>query len=257
MPTRRIGRDLSQRGLTMLGRTLLSTPMTLDRTALLLVALLAVGCSKPSASSGGGDEQSSKSEKKKAKKSSEDDDDTDKAAATKKKSTDDDEAARNKKSARGDSDEPSKSGSDDDAKKRSPAAANEADVKRYPDEKKIDPPTKVKTVAASYAVRVDSIATSKAVAALPKDYEVTELAERSSHFLIAFANPKKPDETLMGWIFRAALELRAGDGTKCAPGQVLVDTPATGAFCTTKCTSSKSCSNGWVCYEGNCVPGSE
>jgi FtsZ-interacting cell division protein ZipA len=241
------------------------------RAALLLAALGLVGC--PKSSSSGDEKTTSKSEddsKKKSKKSAaaEADDDGDKPA--KKKAAADegdddaDKPAKKKKAAadEGDDDKADKkkpAGDDDKAdKKAEPAASNEADVKRYADEKKLDPAVKKKTVAANYTVRVDSVGTAKAVMALPKDTEVTQIAERGSHFLITFTNPKKTTETLMGWIFKAAFEEpKAAGAGSCPAGTKLVDQPATGPFCAKLCASDKACAKGEFCYQGGCMPGSE
>jgi hypothetical protein len=247
--------------------------MKLVRAALLLAALGLVGC--PKSSSSGDEKATSKSEddsKKKTKKAAagEGDDDGDKPAKKKKAAAgagDDDESdkpAKKKKSAdddqADDAADKKKPAADDDKadKKAVPAAANEADVKHYADEKKLDPPVKKKTLVANYTVRVDSVGTAKAVMALPKDTEVTQLAERGSHFLITFTNPKNTSETLMGWIFKAAFEEKAaagpGGAKTCPPGSKLFDWPATGPFCGKLCKTKANCSADESCFEGGCVP---
>lgn len=242
--------------------------MKLVRATLLLAALGLVGC--PKSSSSGDEKATSKSEddsKKKSKKSAagEGDDDGEKPAKKKKAADEDesDEPAKKKKAAAGADDDvadkkaaPAESADKAD-KKGEPAASNEADVKHYADEKKLDPPVKKKTLAANYTVRVDSVGTAKAVMALPKDTEVTQLAERGSHFLITFTNPKKPTETLMGWIFKAAFEEKAavgpGGAKTCPAGSKLFDWPATGPFCAKLCKTSANCTSDEYCFEGGCV----
>jgi hypothetical protein len=221
------------------------------------LALALAGCPK---SSSPGDEKASKAadekkndDKKADKKKADDDDKADKKKADEKKGDekkgDDDEKADDAKADK-------KKGDDDKkADEKKPLATNEADVTRYPDEKKIDPPVTKKTVANSYNVRIGADGKTKAVTALAKDVEVTQIAERGGHFLVTFANPKNKSETLMGWIYKAAFEESKGG---CPAGEVMIDYPATGPFCGKKCKADKDCPAGHMCdpkFHG-CMDGS-
>lgn len=178
---------------------------------------LSVGCSKSSAPPGDDHAPSM-------------DDDGDKAAAKKGK----------KKPA----DDESPSGSGD---KEGVSAANESDVARFQDEKKIDPPKAVKLVWPATNIRAAPNKTSKLVAVVVKGSEVLQLAQRpSGHFLVSFPNPKNGSETLIGWIFKEAVTgspmTRPLVGGKCPGGYVLdVDR------CAKKCDDIGECADGYFC----------
>ncbi len=129
-----------------------------------------------------------------------------------------------------------------------PAAANENDVSRFPDEKKIENVTA--TIQRPTNVReIPSI--GKVVATLAKGGTVTEIASRGGDkfFLVVF---QKPGDTknFMGWVgaeaFTAAPAIDAGFvQIKCLlPETSLVsDTP----FCGKVCTQDIDCPTGQAC----------
>ena len=83
---------------------------------------------------------------------------------------------------------------------RAPAAANENDVSRFPDEKKLE--NVAATIQRQTNVR-EIPGIGKVVATLAKGGTVTEIAQRSTFFLVVFDNPKD-QKKLMGWISQDA-----------------------------------------------------
>src|SRR6478609_4683250 len=77
-----------------------------------------------------------------------------------------------------------------------PAAANENDVSRFPDEKKLENVTA--TLLRPTNVR-EVPGLGKIVATLAKGGTVTEIAQRDKFFLVVFEDPKD-QKKLMGWI---------------------------------------------------------
>lgn len=125
-----------------------------------------------------------------------------------------------------------------------PAAANENDVSRFPDEKKLENvsatllrPTNVREIPGI----------GKVVAALAKGGTVTEIAQRSTFFLVVFTNPAD-QKTLMGWIsqdsFAAPVALTAKPLACTLPESPLMsDTP----FCGKICVNDVDCPTGQAC----------
>ncbi len=209
--------------------------MKLARTALLLAALGLAACSKPST----GEPGAAKA------------DESAKAAAAK-ASASDLAASASASSTVAPAPRPATSGSGAASKhKLEGLGANEADVSRYEDEKKLATPAKQKIVAAYYTARVEPTGSAKSVAVLPKDTEVTVVAERGMHQLITFANPDKSSETLVGWIFKMAFDEKSLAG--CPSAGVMVDAPTTGAFCAKPCSPDKACPAGQKCFHGACM----
>ena len=124
------------------------------------------------------------------------------------------------------------------------AAANENDVSRFPDEKKIE------NVAATIQ-RLTNVreipGIGKVVATLGKGGTVTEIAQRSTFFLVVFDNPKD-NKRLMGWISQDAFTAQADAGLKvltCAAPE----TPlfSDGPFCGKICAGDADCPAGQAC----------
>jgi hypothetical protein len=125
-----------------------------------------------------------------------------------------------------------------------PAAANENDVSRFPDEKKIENvaatlqrPTNVREIPGI----------GKVVAALTKGGNVTEIASRSTFFLVTFTNPAD-NKTLMGWIsqdsFTAPVAITAKPLACTLPETALIsDSP----FCGKVCVNDVDCPSGQAC----------
>jgi len=130
-----------------------------------------------------------------------------------------------------------------------PAAANENDVSRFPDEKKLENVTA--TILRPTNVReIPSI--GKVVATLAKGGTVTQIASRGpdKFFLVVFTNPKD-QKTLMGWVGAEAFTAAPDAGLvliKCLlPETALV---SDSAFCGKVCTQDIDCPSGQAC-KGN------
>lgn len=130
-----------------------------------------------------------------------------------------------------------------------PAAANENDVSRFPDEKKIENVTA--TILRPTNVReIPSI--GKVVATLAKGGTVTQIASRTGDkfFLVVF---QKPGDTknFMGWVGSEAFTAAPDAGLvliKCVlPETALV---SDSAFCGKVCTQDIDCPTGQAC-KGN------
>jgi len=105
------------------------------------------------------------------------------------------------------------------------------------------------------------------VANIPAGTDVTKVAEYQEDFLITFADPKNANDTLMGWIDKAAFTgavatkttlkdggagdasvdsgahaaVDAGTTLKCGANEALVHISATGTSCKKKCKDDKDC----------------
>jgi hypothetical protein len=125
-----------------------------------------------------------------------------------------------------------------------PAAANENDVSRFPDEKKLENvsatllrPTNVREIPGI----------GKVVASLTKGGTVTEIAQRSTFFLVVFTNPAD-QKSLMGWIsqdsFAAPVAITAKPLACTLPESPLMsDAP----FCGKICVNDVDCPSGQAC----------
>ncbi len=125
-----------------------------------------------------------------------------------------------------------------------PAATNENDVSRFPDEKKLENvaatllrPTNVREIPGI----------GKVVASLAKGGTVTEIASRSTFFLVVFANPADQKQ-LMGWIsqdsFTAPVAITAKPLACVLPETPLMsDAP----FCGKICVNDVDCPSGQAC----------
>lgn len=132
--------------------------------------------------------------------------------------------------------------------------ANESDVARFPDEKKLDE----RAVLQWSSSKVRKKPQGDPVVSLPKGTNVTKIAEHQGFFLITFADPKDSSKRLMGWVFKDAftaevpLESEPLPGNKCPAGAVFREDAATGKHCSRACTTNAQCGN-WVCYHGACI----
>ena len=125
-----------------------------------------------------------------------------------------------------------------------PAATNENDVSRFPDEKKLE--NVVATIQRPTNVR-EIPGIGKVVAALAKGGTVTEIAQRSTFFLVVFTNPAD-QKTLMGWIsqdsFTAPVAITAKPLACVLPESPLMsDAP----FCGKICVNDVDCPSGQAC----------
>lgn len=125
-----------------------------------------------------------------------------------------------------------------------PAAANENDVSRFPDEKKLDNVTA--TIQRQTNVR-EIPGIGKVVATLAKGGTVTEIAQRSTFFLVVFENPKD-QKKLMGWISQDAFTAQADAGLKPLTCTI-PETPlfSDGPFCGKICANDVDCPTGQAC----------
>jgi hypothetical protein len=125
-----------------------------------------------------------------------------------------------------------------------PAAANENDVSRFPDEKKLE--NVAATIQRQTNVR-EIPGIGKVVASLAKGGTVTEIAQRSTFFLVVFDNPKD-QKRLMGWISQDAFTAQADAGHKVltctAPETPLI---SDGPFCGKICAADTDCPTGQAC----------
>ncbi len=106
-----------------------------------------------------------------------------------------------------------------------PDATNVNEVARFGDETKLGADV-VKTLAPLTIAR-KSPPNGEWVARLPHGTDVTKLASHEGQTLVTFANPKKADERLMGWVADSAFK--------------------TAAVAATKCKADKDCAGGFVC----------
>ena len=127
-----------------------------------------------------------------------------------------------------------------------PAAVNENDVSRFPDEKKLE------NVAATIQ-RLTNVreipGIGKVVATLAKGGTVTEIAQRSTFFLVVFDNPKD-SKRLMGWVSQDAFTAQASvDAGLKALTCAAPETPlfSDGPFCGKICAADTDCPAGQAC----------
>jgi hypothetical protein len=125
-----------------------------------------------------------------------------------------------------------------------PAASNENDVSRFPDEKKLENVTA--TLLRQTNVR-EIPGIGKVVATLAKGGTVTEIAQRSTFFLVVFENPKD-QKKLMGWISQDAFTAQADAGLKVLTC-TLPESPlfSDGPFCGKICANDVDCPTGQAC----------
>jgi len=126
-------------------------------------------------------------------------------------------------------------------------ATNEADITRFPDETKVD-----KVVAATEAnltnVRKAPV-NGAIITTVPKNTNVTELAQKDKAFLVTFDDPKNASQKLMGWISKDAFTPTANRKptvtNPCPAGQQLL--LADQDFCGHVCKVAKDCPAGQGC----------
>lgn len=134
-------------------------------------------------------------------------------------------------------------------------AANEADIKRFDDETKLPAPADTKIKARASTV-IQEPPDGEVVALLQPATEVKVVAERDGFMLLAFQNPSKPEETLLGWaktdavepvaVPAASTEPSAAPSEPCVPGfsKVFVGTTER---CEVVCTDNAGCPTGKTC----------
>lgn len=125
-----------------------------------------------------------------------------------------------------------------------PAAVNENDVSRFPDEQKLEN-VSATLLRAGNVREIPGL--GKLVAPLPKGTAVTQLSQRSTYFLVAFDNPKD-QKRLMGWLSQDAFAAVADAGVKlptCTAPETLLFND--NAFCGKICESKSECPEGQAC----------
>jgi hypothetical protein len=132
-----------------------------------------------------------------------------------------------------------------------PAAANENDVSRFPDEKKLENVTA--TLLRPTNVR-EIPGIGKVVASLTKGGTVTEIAQRSTFFLVVFTNPAD-QKSLMGWVsqdsFTAPVVPKPIACVLPESTLIQVTTPVQDPpFCGKICVNDVDCPTGQAC-KGN------
>ncbi len=135
-----------------------------------------------------------------------------------------------------------------------PDATNVNEIARFGDETKIA--NEVVKTEAPLTIARKSPPNGEWVARLPRGTEVTKVASHEGQVLITFANPKKSDERLMGWVVEAAFKAAAATAQKCKTdkdcGGANVCVPhETG----TKCEKSCSATNTAACPEHSACTG--
>jgi len=124
-----------------------------------------------------------------------------------------------------------------------PEATNVSDIARFGDETKID--HEVAKTEAPVTMARKAPPSGEVVARLSRGTEVTKLASHEGQFLVTFANPKKADERLMGWISDGAFKAAAAAMQKCkadkecAAGYVCIP-HETGTKCEKGCTPTNT-----------------
>ncbi len=94
-----------------------------------------------------------------------------------------------------------------------PEAANVNEIARFGDETKIA--NEIAKTEAPLTVARKSPPNGEWVARLARGTEVTKIASHEGQVLVVFANPKKTDERLMGWVVEAAFKAAAAAAQKC------------------------------------------
>jgi predicted flap endonuclease-1-like 5' DNA nuclease len=126
-----------------------------------------------------------------------------------------------------------------------PAAANENDVSRFPDEKKLE--NVAATIQRPTNVR-EIPGIGKVVASLAKGGTVTEIAQRSTFFLVVFENPADKKQ-LMGWIsqdsFTAPAAVVAKPPVCTVPETAIISDNV--ALCGKICATDGDCQAGQAC----------
>jgi hypothetical protein len=116
-----------------------------------------------------------------------------------------------------------------------PEASNAGDIARFGDETKID--HEAAKVEAMVAIVRKSPPNGEQVTRLNHGTDVVKIAQHEKQFLVTFANPKKTDERLMGWVTEASFK-------PAAPGMI-------------KCKADKDCGAKMVCIPHEAGTGCE
>jgi hypothetical protein len=133
-----------------------------------------------------------------------------------------------------------------------PEATNVNEVARFGDETKIA--SEVAKTEAPLTIARKSPPNGEWVARLSRGTEVTKIASHEGQILVTFANPKKADERLMGWVVEASFKAAAATAQKCKTdkdcGGANVCVPhETGTKCEKGCsaTNTAACPEHFAC----------
>ena len=124
-------------------------------------------------------------------------------------------------------------------------ATNQGDIARFPDEAPIA--NARATFMRAYNIR-ESPQAGTIILGLPKGAVVTQIAQRTTYFLILFDNPKQAGTQLMGWVSKdafSAVIADAGAPPTCPPGETSLLSDA--AFCGRVCAADADCTAGTSC----------
>ncbi len=133
-------------------------------------------------------------------------------------------------------------------------AANAGDVKRFPDEKKLDEDAKLEWNSSK--IRREPRGGPE-VAVLLKGAAVHKIAEHAGFFLITFQDPKDVARTLMGWVYQDAFKAAAAHFTgpitmkvkpaaSCAPGYGHYENDGLDV-CRRECKQHTDCPSSFYC----------
>jgi hypothetical protein len=125
-----------------------------------------------------------------------------------------------------------------------PEAKNAAKIGRFPNETKLG--MEKEKLLADITIARESPGAGTLVASLPKDVEVTKVASRGDHFLVAFADPKDASSILEGWIDKSAFTASPPGPKVAAPCSVKGEVRFVGAACKLDC-SKTPCPAGMAC----------
>jgi hypothetical protein len=129
-------------------------------------------------------------------------------------------------------------------------AGNASSVKRYPDEAKLAPASKLLLGMTTVRTMPEG---SEVVAVIGRNVDVTEFAKDHDYYLVLFPDPNDSSRKLAGWVYKDAVESSTGKaiartpGITCKAGEVGV-VAADHEFCATPCSVDGDCANaGGVC----------
>lgn len=124
-------------------------------------------------------------------------------------------------------------------------ATNQGDIARFPDETQLA--NLRATFLRPYNIRESPLA-GAIILGLPKGAVVTQIAQRTTYFLIVFDNPKQAGTQLMGWVNKdafSAIVADAGAPPTCPAGETTLMSDS--AFCGRVCTVEADCTPGTSC----------
>jgi hypothetical protein len=127
-----------------------------------------------------------------------------------------------------------------------PEASNMGDIARFGDETKID--HEAAKIEAVVAIVRKSPPNGEQVTRLSHGTDVVKIAQHEKQFLITFANPKKADDRLMGWVTETSFKatttgLKCKTDKDCGAKSVCVPHEA-GTKCERECSATNTAACG-------------